>query len=96
MDTTRAGILAWWNALSEQTKVDAASAIGYAGDIDDITITQVVHIYNSDIVVDDIPVENAEVFHEAVPAEAPTHGYWYTDKNGNRAWTEDFEESIGE
>lgn len=24
------------------------------------------------------------------------HGYFYTDKDGNKAWTEDFETSIGE
>ncbi len=24
------------------------------------------------------------------------HGYWYTDAEGNKCWTEDFETSIGE
>lgn len=43
---TKSKILDWWNALDAIAKADAAKSIDFAGDLDDITITQVVAIYN--------------------------------------------------
>lgn len=43
---TKSKILDWWNALDATAKADAAKSIDYAGNLDDITITQVVAIYN--------------------------------------------------
>lgn len=78
-------ILQWWNALDADTQEKLAVDYGWAADIDDITITDVVRIYNSEN-------ENAFVFE----TDKPTHGYIGIDKDGQEFWTEDFETAIGE